>query len=82
METLIGSVAALLTTVAFLPQALRIIRTRDASAVSLVMYLIFGTGVLLWLVFGIMIVNWPLIGANAVTLTLVVAIIALKIRYG
>ena len=81
-EILVSAVAATLTTAAFVPQALHIIRHKDTRAISLHMYLAFATGVLLWLVFGLMIGNWPIIVSNAITLALAVAIIGMKLKYG
>jgi MtN3 and saliva related transmembrane protein len=75
-------VAATLTTGAFVPQALHIIRHKDTRAISLYMYLAFAMGVLLWLVFGVLIGNWPIIVSNAITLALAIAIIAMKLKYG
>jgi MtN3 and saliva related transmembrane protein len=51
----LGAIAAILTTVSFLPQALRIHRSKDTSAISFWMYLIFSLGVLLWLIYGLLI---------------------------
>jgi MtN3 and saliva related transmembrane protein len=82
IEILVSAVAATLTTAAFLPQALHIIRHKDTRAISLHMYVAFAAGVLLWLVFGILIVNWPIIVSNAITLGLALAIIAMKLKYG
>jgi len=82
MDTLVSAIAATLTTVAFVPQALHIIRFKDTRAISLHMYLVFATGVALWLVFGLMIWNWPIILANVITLALALTIIRLKLRYG
>ena len=81
IEILVSAVAATLTTAAFVPQALHIIRHKDTRAISLHMYLAFATGVLLWLVFGMLIGNWPIIVSNAITLALAVAIIAMKLKY-
>jgi MtN3 and saliva related transmembrane protein len=78
----VGSVAAVITTLCWLPQAWQILKTKDAAAVSLPTYLAFLAGILLWLVYGVMLGSLPLIGANAITGTIVVAIIALKLRYG
>jgi MtN3 and saliva related transmembrane protein len=61
IEILVSAVAATLTTGAFVPQALHIIRHKDTRAISLYMYLAFAMGVLLWLVFGVLIGNWPII---------------------
>jgi MtN3 and saliva related transmembrane protein len=82
IEILVSAVAATLTTAAFLPQALHIIRHKDTRAISLHMYVAFAAGVLLWLVFGILIVNWPIILSNAITLGLARAIIAMKLKFG
>jgi MtN3 and saliva related transmembrane protein len=82
IEVFVSTVAATLTTAAFLPQALHIIRHKDTRAISLHMYVAFAAGVLLWLVFGILIANWPIIISNAITLGLALAIIAMKLKYG
>ena len=82
METLVSAVAATLTTVAFVPQAIHIIRFKETRAISLQMYVAFSSGVALWLVFGVMIWNWPIMVANAVTLALALTIIRMKLRYG
>jgi MtN3 and saliva related transmembrane protein len=79
--TLVSALAAILTTAAFLPQALHIIRYKETKGISLLMYAVFAAGVALWLVFGIMISNWPIILANAITLVLTLTIVALKLRY-
>jgi MtN3 and saliva related transmembrane protein len=82
LEVLVSALAATLTTVAFVPQALHIIRHKETKGISLLMYVAFASGVALWLVFGIMIGNWPIIIANAITLVLALAIVAMKLRYG
>jgi MtN3 and saliva related transmembrane protein len=82
METLVSAVAAILTTVAFVPQAIHIIRCKETRAISLQMYVVFATGVTFWLLFGLMIWNWPMIVANAITLALALTIIRMKLRYG
>jgi MtN3 and saliva related transmembrane protein len=81
-EILVSAAAATLTTAAFLPQALHIIRYKDTRAISLIMYVAFAAGVLLWLVFGLLIGNLPIIVSNAITLGLALAIIAMKLKYG
>ena len=81
-ETLVSAVAATLTTVAFVPQALHVIRHKETRAISLYMYIAFATGVAFWLAFGIMIMNWPMIVANSITLALALMILAMKLRYG
>jgi len=82
METLISAAAATLTTVAFVPQAIHIIRYKETRAISLQMYVVFASGVACWLAFGLMIWNWPMMIANTITLGLALAIIGMKLRYG
>ena len=81
-EILVSAVAATLTTGAFVPQALHIIRHKETKAISLFMYVAFAAGVALWLLFGCLIDNWPIIVSNAITLALALAIIAMKLKYG
>lgn len=78
---LVGSLAAVLTTVSFVPQAWHTFRTRDVSGISLGMYSVFACGVALWLLYGLLLGAWPIVVANAVTLGLAVAILAMKLRY-
>jgi MtN3 and saliva related transmembrane protein len=80
--SLIGTVAAICTTTAYLPQALRAWRTRSTHDVSLKMYAIMVIGTALWLAYGLALMDWPLIGANSVCLVLTGFILALKIRHG
>ena len=82
MTELIGSLAAGLTTVSFMPQAWLSFKTRDVSGVSLGMYSLFTTGVALWLAYGLLLGAWPLVVANAITLLLALMILGLKLRYG
>jgi len=79
---LTGMVAAVLTTVAFLPQVIRTWRTRSTSDISLGMFVAYVTGIALWLVYGLMIRDVPLIASNAVTLVLSGTILLLKLRHG
>jgi MtN3 and saliva related transmembrane protein len=79
---IVGSLAACLTTVSFLPQAWHSFRTRDVSGVSLGMYSLFTVGVALWLAYGLLLRAWPIVVANAVTLALALAILGMKLTYG
>jgi len=81
MTDAIGFLAGALTTIAFVPQALKIYTTKSGKDVSARMLLIFSAGVILWLIYGIMIESVPVILANVVTLILSGTILALKIRY-
>lgn len=78
----IGYAAATLTTVAFVPQAIKIIRSRDTRAISLSMYLSFTTGIAMWLVYGVAVNSWPIILSNALVLPLAGTILAFKLRHG
>jgi MtN3 and saliva related transmembrane protein len=77
----IGYLAAVLTTISFVPQAWHTFRTRDVSGISLGMYSVFAVGVALWLAYGVLLWAWPIVVANAITLALAIAILAMKIRY-
>ncbi|EKE78095.1 SemiSWEET family sugar transporter [Oceanibaculum indicum] len=78
---LVGGIAAVLTTLSFLPQVLKAWRSRSARDVSLLMLLLFLAGVLLWLCYGLALGSMPLILANAVTAVLILAILAAKLRF-
>jgi MtN3 and saliva related transmembrane protein len=77
----IGLVAAFCTTLSFVPQLIRVWRLRSAREISLIMFLVYSLGVLLWLLYGIFIHSLPVILANAVSLVLSLAMLALKIRF-
>ena len=79
---LIGSLASTLTTIAFVPQVWRAWKTRSARDLSLPMYLIFTTGVVLWFVYGLLLGAVPIIVGNAVTLVLAGAVLAMKVKFG
>ncbi len=82
MMDVIGSIAAFLTTVAFVPQVLKIWRSRSAKDISLPMYVVFTLGVALWLVYGVLLGAMPIIIANSVTLLLSAAVLTMKLRWG
>jgi len=79
---LIGYLAATFTTLSFVPQALKTIRTRDTNAISSGMYASFSVGVALWFVYGVTLGSWPIILANGITFLLAATILALKIQHG
>ncbi|PKO50291.1 MAG: hypothetical protein CVU27_09055 [Betaproteobacteria bacterium HGW-Betaproteobacteria-20] len=78
---LIGYISALLTTLAFVPQALHSWKTRDLSGISLPMYGLFSLGVFGWLIYGILISSWPIIMANGITFILACAVLCLKLKH-
>jgi len=77
----IGFFAAFCTTIAFLPQAIKVYKSKSTKDISLYMFLIFTIGVLSWLIYGIIISNLPVILANAVTLALSLFILIYKLKY-
>jgi MtN3 and saliva related transmembrane protein len=77
----IGFVAAFLTTVAFVPQLLRVLKLKSAREISLGTFLMYSLGVFLWLVYGLYIGSKPVIASNATALVLSLAILALKVKY-
>ena len=77
----LGVAAATLTTAAFVPQVVKVWRSQSAEDLSISMLLVFSLGLALWLAYGIRIGSSPVIAANAVTLALNLAILALKRRY-
>lgn len=80
MTDIIGLVAAMLTTISFLPQTLMVLRTGRTDGISLCMYALFTTGVAGWLIYGLMVNSLPVILANAITFALAATILCLKIR--
>lgn len=81
LMTLVGLAAGFCTTAAFLPQVIKTWKSKSAKDLSLGMYSIFCTGVLLWLIYGIMISDLPIILANAITLILAVSILFFKLTF-
>jgi MtN3 and saliva related transmembrane protein len=77
----IGPLAAILTTISFIPQAVKVIKTKDTSGISLGMYIAFVLGVFLWIIHGWYIQDYNLIIANAITFVLSSTILVYKIRY-
>ena len=82
ITTLIGLAAACCTTVSFLPQVIKAWRSRSTRDVSVMMFTLLVTGNSLWLLYGTLIGDLPIVAANVITLGLVGAILALKLRYG
>ena len=78
----IGYVAATLTTLSFVPQAIKTIRSKDTHGISLGMYAMFTVGIVFWLAYGFVLMSWPMIVANIITLMLSATILTLKLRYG
>ena len=79
---IVGFIAATFTTFAFVPQVIKVWRTRSTADISLGMYSLFTLGVTLWLAYGILLDAWPIILANIVTLLLAGAVLVMKVKFG
>jgi len=80
--TVIGFVAGTCTTVSFLPQVIKIVKTRGTEDISLGMYIVFCTGVFLWGLYGALHGDLPMIITNIATFLIAVTILVLKIKHG
>jgi MtN3 and saliva related transmembrane protein len=80
--TFLGILAACLTTFSSLPQLIKSFKTKHTEDLSLGMYILSSTGVLLWLIYGLTIKDTPLIFANSVGFVIISSILILKLKYG
>lgn len=79
---MVGVAAGLCSIASFLPQIVKILRERDASGVSLVMFAVTVTGFCLWTTYGILQKSWPIAVSNALCVLLSAIIVALRLRFG
>ena len=77
-----GYAAATCTTLSFIPQAVKTIRSRDTSGISLWMYVVFTFGIACWFGYGLFLQSWPMIVSNAITFLLSPTILGLKLKHG
>jgi len=77
----LGLIAAVLTTFSSLPQVIKIIKIKETRDISLGMYILVVTGIILWLVYGLLIKDLPLIAANIISLIFTATILCFKIKY-
>lgn len=82
MIQVLGLIAGAFTTISFVPQVMQILKTRNTKGISLPMYMIFISGILLWLIYGLLIQEPPVYIANAITFVLSLSILMMKIKYG
>ncbi len=80
MTDIVGFLAAIITTLCYVPQAWHVIRSRQAAGISLAAFSMLFTGVALWALYGFLKGDWPLILANTISLVLIGTIITMKIR--
>ncbi|MCX7586266.1 SemiSWEET family sugar transporter [Phenylobacterium sp. 58.2.17] len=81
LADMVGTAAALCSMASFTPQIVKIWRERDASSISLRMYVVTVSGFALWIAYGALTGSWPVIAANSVCLLLSAVILALKWRF-
>jgi MtN3 and saliva related transmembrane protein len=79
---IIGIIAGSFTTLSFLPQLIKVIKTKQTKDLSLITFSLFAFGVFLWLIYGLLLRELPIILANAVTLIFVALIAVMKIKHG
>ena len=81
LVTILGLFAGSLTTISFLPQVIKTWKTRSTKDISLEMFAIFCSGVLLWIIYGALVKDIPVIFTNVATLSLASPILLFKIKY-
>src|SRR3569832_41092 len=79
LVTVLGSLAAIASTVSFTPQAMKIIRTRETKDISTGMYAITVSAFALWCAYGVLLKQWPLIASNSICLALSSFILMMKL---
>jgi MtN3 and saliva related transmembrane protein len=77
----LGFLAAILTTIAFLPQVIKIYKSKETKSISLTMYIVLSLGLLMWLFYGIHLKSNPMIIANTVSLILTIYILFMKMKH-
>lgn len=78
---LFGTLAAILTTIAFIPQVIQVWKTKQTKDISLGMFSLFSVGVFLWFIYGIVLMKWPMIIANGIVFVLASIIVGFKLKY-
>lgn len=81
-ESMIGYMAASLTTLSFLPQAVKVISTRNTQGISGLMYAMFVSGLVMWFIYGLLIGDMAVSVANLLTLLFALPILIIKYRAG
>jgi MtN3 and saliva related transmembrane protein len=79
IATIIGALAAIASTSSFVPQAIKIVRSRDTRSISTGMYAVTVTGFALWTSYGVLLGAWPLIASNGLSLVLSAFILVMKL---
>ena len=80
--SIIGLFAGTCTTISFLPQVIKIVKSKETKALSLPMYIVLAAGLSLWTVYGIFMGDIPIVLANSISLSLAATVLILKVKYG
>jgi MtN3 and saliva related transmembrane protein len=80
MELYLGYLAAFCTTVAFIPQAVKVYKSKHTKDISLGMFSLLNLGFILWLWYGVLIISYPIILANSITIIFAIYIFITKLR--
>lgn len=81
LKTVLGTLAAIFTTIAFIPQVWHVVKTKSTKDISLTMFILFTLGVTFWLLYGVALGAMPVIVANTLVLILSAIILIYKIKY-
>ena len=81
IANVVGVAAAVCSMSSFAPQIAKIWRDRDASEISLTMYLVTVTGFVLWSGYGVIIESWPVAVSNLISLGMSATVLALKWKF-
>ena len=79
--SVLGFVAGALTTLAFLPQVVKTLRTKSTRDISLAMVTLTSTGIFLWFIYGLCVGALPIIVANLISFMLTLTLVVLKIKH-
>jgi MtN3 and saliva related transmembrane protein len=77
--TIVGSLAAIGSMTSFVPQAIRIVKTRDTKSLSRVTYSVTVCAFALWAIYGVLLGDWPIIVTNSVCLVFAAFILTMKL---
>ncbi|HJZ19157.1 MAG TPA: SemiSWEET transporter [Candidatus Nanoarchaeia archaeon] len=81
LTIIVGFFAGALTTVSYIPQAIKVWKSKSTKDLSLITFLLLILGLSLWLTYGILLKDLPLIIANAVAISLIFVILLHKLKY-
>ena len=81
ITTVIGLIAATITTLSFIPQLIKTWKLKETKDISLLMFVTLGVGIILWIIYGFLLWDLPLILANSITFVFVLVILFFKFKY-